>query len=75
MVGAEGTASYFYHPIGIVLAIVNVAVPSSVALILLTAILRGSDETCNRVFRLLRWIRPETATPSDDNCPLAAENS
>ena len=35
------------------------------ALVLLTAILRGSDEICECLFRVLRWIagRPEPPAP------------
>ena len=36
------------------LAAADVLVPLAVAVVLLTAILCGSDQTCERVFRLLR---------------------
>ena len=63
--GAEGVAGYHFPVLGAMLAGVDVLVPVAVALVLLTAILRGSDETCERVFRLLRWIagRPEPSAP------------
>ncbi len=70
--GAEGTVGYLHPAVGIGLAIVDVAVPTIIALVLLVAVLRGSKETCERVFRLLRWIadRPEPPQPdhgSDGN--------
>jgi hypothetical protein len=48
-----------------VLAAADVVVPLTVALVMLAAILRGSDQTCERVFRLPRWIanRPEPPGP------------
>jgi hypothetical protein len=63
--GAEGGAGYLYRPLGAVLITVDVIVPLAVGLILLVAIMRGSDRTCDRGFRLLRWItnRPEPPAP------------
>ena len=55
------------HPIiGEVMVVTDLAVPSAMGLTLLVAILRGDDVTCNRAFRLLRWIanRPEPRGPS-----------
>ena len=62
---AEGTAGYLHPAIGEALAAADVIVPAIVLLVLLAAILRGSTETCDRVFRLLRWIanRPEPPAP------------
>jgi len=50
--------------VGAVLAAADVIVPMIVALVLLTAILRGSTETCERVFRLLRWITNRAEPPA-----------
>ena len=63
--GGEGLAAFLHPALGEVLAAADAIVPLAVALILLTAILRGSDRTCERVFRLLRWIdgRPEPTAP------------
>jgi len=63
--GVEGAIGYLYPLLGVILAIIDVVIPSAVALILLLAILRGSDKTCERVFRLLRWVanRPEPPAP------------
>jgi hypothetical protein len=51
--------------IGEALATAYIIVPLAIGLILLTAILRGSSQTCERAFRLLRWIanRPEPLGP------------
>lgn len=54
------------HPmLGEAMVITDLAVPTFVGLILLVAILRGSPDTCERAFRLLRWIvnRPEPQEP------------
>src|SRR6185437_3401956 len=61
---AEGTAGYLHPMVGAVLAAADVIVPMIVALVLLTAILRGSTETCERVFRLLRWITNRAEPPA-----------
>jgi hypothetical protein len=72
ILGTEGAAGLLCHPIGIFLAAVDVTFPSTIALILLAAILCGSDSTCERVFRLLRWAtnRPEPPAPSIDERTL-----
>jgi hypothetical protein len=63
--GAESTASYLHPALGEALAAADTIIPTIVMLVLLAAILRGSTETCDRVFRLLRWItnRPEPPSP------------
>lgn len=56
------------HPtLGAVLAAADAIIPSAVGLALLAAILLGSNETCERAFRLLRWIagHPEPPAPAD----------
>jgi hypothetical protein len=67
--GAEGAVGYLYAPLGAALAAADVIVPLAVGLILLVAILRGSNETYERVFRLLRWVtnRPEPPAPGQAN--------
>jgi hypothetical protein len=65
--GAQGVI-YLTHPwIGVILTAAEVTVPLIGALVLLVVILCGSDKTCDRAFRLLRWAvdRPEPATPGD----------
>jgi hypothetical protein len=66
VLGAEGIAGYLHPMLVEILAIADVIIPLIIALVLLTAILRGSKDTCERVFRLLRWIanRPEPPAPS-----------
>jgi len=63
--GIEGAAGYLSPSLGAVLATVDVIVPLAIAVVLLGAILLGSKETCDRVFRLLRWVanRPEPPAP------------
>ena len=65
VLGAEGVASYLHPVMGEVLAVTGIAVPLAIALTLLAAILAGSEQTVERVFRLLRWTanRPEPPAP------------
>ena len=65
VLGGEGLATYLHPALGEALAVADFIVPLAVALILLTAILLGSNQTCDRVFRLLRWIDglPEPPAP------------
>ena len=62
---AEAVAGYWHPKLGAALAAADVIIPAVIALVLLTAILGGSTETCERAFRLLRWIagRPEPPAP------------
>jgi hypothetical protein len=59
--GADAGLAIFSRDLGAVLALTEVAVLTIIALTILTAVLRGSDNTCERAFRLLRWLanRPE----------------
>ena len=63
--GSEAAVGLTDHTLGAMLAIIDVIAPVITALILLIAILCGNDKTCERVFRLLRWLanRPEPAFP------------
>lgn len=65
VLGGEGLTAYLHPALGEGLAATDIVVPLVLAAVLLTAILRGSRETCERVFRLLRWIanRPEPPGP------------
>jgi hypothetical protein len=62
-VAAEVVAGCRHPVLAAVLPAADVIVPALIALILLAAVLRGSTETCERAFRLLRWMagRPEPA--------------
>lgn len=66
VLGSEALIAYLHPALGEALAAADVIVPLAIALILLAAILYGSSQTCERVFRLLRWIanRPEPAPPN-----------
>jgi len=58
------------HPrLGEVFATADIVVPLVIALILLAAILRGSNQTCERVFRLLRWIANQPEPPGPAGSP------
>jgi hypothetical protein len=61
----QGIASYLRPTFGECLAIADLSILAVVSLGLVVAILRGSDQTCERAFRLLRWItnRPEPPRP------------
>lgn len=65
VLGGEGLTMYLHPALGEALAATDIAVPAFAVLALLAAILCGSKETCERAFRLLRWIanRPEPRGP------------
>jgi hypothetical protein len=69
--GGEGAAEVVHPALGAALAAADVIGPLAIALIMLAAILLGSDETVERVFRLLRWVanRPEPAAPPAETKP------
>lgn len=62
--GGEVLAGITHPALGGVLAAADVLGPLVIALVLLTAILRGSDQTCERVFRLLRWAANRREPPA-----------
>jgi hypothetical protein len=64
--GAEGAMGYLHPAFGEALAAADAIGPLIVALVLLTAILCGNNETCERVFRLLRWITNRPEPPAND---------
>lgn len=70
VLGGEGAIIWLHPIIGEAMIVTDLAVPIVVGLILLVAILRGDDVTCDRAFRLLRWIanRPEPRGPSHSEC-------
>lgn len=67
VLSAEGLILYLRPALGEVITAADVLVPTAVGLVLVAAILFGSKETCDRVFRLLRWIsnRPEPPGPGE----------
>ena len=77
VIGAQITESVLHPEVAEALAIADAAIPLIVGLILFTTIVRGSTETVERVFRLLRWItnRPEPTAPgslTSSQSPAAA---
>jgi hypothetical protein len=66
LVLAGEVAEGWLHPaLADALAIADVAIPVASMLIVFAAIIFGSDQTCERVFRFLRWVtnRPEPPAP------------
>lgn len=63
VLGIQCVVGYHFPAIGVVLAGVDALAPVAVCLILIIAILRGSSQTCERVFRLLRWITGRAEPP------------
>ena len=59
--GAEASLTYFSRTLGAIVTLTEVASTAVIVLVLLTVILFGSKDTCERAFRLLRWAanRPE----------------
>jgi len=76
VLGAEGLAAGLHPAFAEGLAAANVIVPLATGLVLLGAILWGSSQTCERVFRLLRWAanRPEPPAPGQLTCPHLPDN-
>jgi hypothetical protein len=64
VLGGEGLAAYLHPALGEALAAADVIVPLAIALVLLIAILQGSSQTCERAFRLLRWIANRAEPPA-----------
>jgi hypothetical protein len=64
VLGGEGVAAYLHPALGEALAAADVIIPLAIALVLLIAILRGSSQTCERAFRLLRWIANRAEPPA-----------
>ena len=66
-IAAAEIAEGILHPtLAEALSIADLAIPALAALIVFTVVVRSSETTCDRVFRLLRWIsnRPEPAAPA-----------
>ena len=65
ILGGESLAAVLHPALGEALAAADIIAPLFIALVLLAAILLGSEQTCERVFRLLRWAanRPEPKAP------------
>ena len=66
VLGGEGLAMALHPALGEAMAAADVIVPLAIVVVLIAAILAGSDRTCERVFRLLRWAanRPEPTAPT-----------
>jgi hypothetical protein len=58
---ALGSSSSNSRTLGAIVTLTEVAGTAVIVLVLLTVILFGSDDICERAFRLLRWAanRPE----------------
>jgi hypothetical protein len=65
VVAGEGVAAYLQPALREALAAADIVTPLAIVIVLITVILRGSNQTVDRVFRLLRWIsnRPEPPAP------------
>jgi hypothetical protein len=64
--GADASLTYFSRDLGTILTLAEFAGAAVIVLVLLIAILYGNRDTCERAFRLLRWVasRPEPPPPS-----------
>lgn len=65
-IGAQGAVIYVRPAIGVALVIVNVTIPLIIALVIFITTVWGRQDTCDRVYRLMRMIanRPEPPEPS-----------
>lgn len=73
-IGAELTESILHPAAAEALGIADAAIPLIVGVVLYTTIVRGSPETVERVFRLLRWIsnRPDPPAPGSSSSQSSA---
>lgn len=76
IVAAEVAEGALHPALAEALAIADLAIPVVIMLIVFAVIIWGSQQTVDRVFRLLRWItnRPEPAAPDppQPSTPAAA---
>lgn len=78
MIVAAEVAEGALHPaIAEALAIADLAVPVACLLVVLGVIIRGSQQTCDRVFRFLRWMtnRPEPVAPGSPQPPASTSHA
>lgn len=63
---SECVEGYLHPAVGAALAIANGAASLVTVLTIIGAVLFGTDKTCERIFRLLRWLanRPEPPSPA-----------
>lgn len=63
--GSESLTAYLHPAFGETLVAADIVGPLAIAVTVLIVILRGSNQTVERIFRLLRWIanRPEPPAP------------
>jgi hypothetical protein len=61
VMGVDAGLTYMSRDLGVILTLAEGATATIIVLILVLTVLYGSDSTCERAFRLLRWIvnRPE----------------
>jgi hypothetical protein len=68
LLSGEATAGYLHPALGQALAIADITAPLIITITLTAVILRGSNQTIERTFRLLRCItnRPEPPPPEPE---------
>jgi hypothetical protein len=62
---AGASLTYLSRDLGAILALTEGATATLIVLILVLTVLYGSDSTCERAFRLLRWVVNRPEPPSD----------
>jgi hypothetical protein len=67
VVSGQVAAAYVHPAIEAALAVADASIPLVAGTVLIAVIVFGSDDACERIFRLLRWIanRPEPPAPPD----------
>jgi hypothetical protein len=77
MLAAEVAEGALHPALADALAIADLAIPVACALIVFAVITLGSEQTCNRVFRFLRWIanRPEPPAPGSPQPPAPTSHA
>jgi hypothetical protein len=66
LVAAEITEGVLHPALAEALTIADLATPVVMAIIVFIVIVRGSQQTCDRVFRLLRWITNKQEPPAPE---------
>ena len=75
---ASEVAEGALHPaLADALAIADLAIPVACMLVVFVVITRGSQQTCERVFRFLRWMtnRPEPPAPGSPQPPVSSSHA
>lgn len=77
MLASEVVEGVLHPELAEALAVADLAIPVACMLIVFAVITLGSEQTCDRVFRFLRWItnRPEPPAPGSPQPPTPTSHA